>query len=55
MIDQPIDFAQLNTRIGTASTPASAAAKREVRNCDVPDDGEYVEDSMRITDAEEVA
>ena len=27
------------------------AAKKSVRDGDLPDDGEYVEDSLRITDA----
>lgn len=32
-----------------------AAAKKAVRDDDVPDDGEYVEDSLRVTGGEEVS
>ena len=33
--------------------PSLTAAKRAVREADVPDDGEYVEDSLRVTDCQE--
>jgi hypothetical protein len=33
--------------------PSLRSAKRQALEGDVPDDGEYVEDSLKVTDAEE--